>query len=125
MDHSSYFVKTKPVDLGGTFALFDSSATPIRNEWCDCGSASITGAWSTETRILLSFNIVLEGHGSTTSVRTNTFFEGVKSGKVDLRSRGNDTAIRLTCVSTGKLERDLAEHLGTGAKAMASSLAPE
>ncbi len=112
MDHSSFFIKTRPVDLGGVYRVFEGKAPPIRNRYCDCGTASISGAWSTETRILLSFNTVLESpRPDVTTARVNTFFEGVKEGKVDLRSRGNDTTIRLTCVSTGVLEKELQDYV--------------
>lgn len=112
MDHSSFFMKTKPVDLGATFSTFEAKALPIRNAWCDCGTASIAGAWTTESRILLSFNIVLESRGAAAATsHINTFFEGVKVGKVNLYSSGNDTSIKLTCVSTGRLEQEIAEYL--------------
>ena len=112
MDHSSFFIKTKDVDLGGTFALFEGKAPPIQNKFCDCGSASISGAWTTESRILLSFNIVLESaRPDATMMRVNTFFEGVKLGKVNLHSSGYDTTVQLTCVSTGALETELQDYV--------------
>ena len=81
---------------------------PVRNNWCDCGSANLANVWSSETRIGLSFNVVLEGlPNERTAVTVNTVFEGLKSGKRNLYASGNDTAIRLTCVSTGRLEREL------------------
>jgi len=44
-------------------------------------------------------------------VMTNTFFEGLKRGKRNLYASGYDTEIRLTCLSTGRLEREVAEFL--------------
>jgi hypothetical protein len=94
MDRGSFFINTKPISLGVIYRAFEGKAPPIRNQFCDCGSASITGAWSTETRILISFNIVVESpRPEVTVARVNTFFEGVKEGKVNLRSSGPGRAI--------------------------------
>jgi hypothetical protein len=114
MDHSSFFLKTKTVDLGTTFAGMDSrKQVQIKNDWCDCGSGELGNVWSSETQITLSFNIVLETLGpSRTTARTNVFFEGVMRGKTNLRASGFDTELKLTCVSTGRLEREVAEFLG-------------
>lgn len=113
MDHSSCFLKTEPVDLGTTYAGIDfGREVPIRNGWCDCGSATLANVWTSETRIALSFNIVLESPAqSKIVVMTNTFFEGLKRGKRNLYASGYDTEIRLTCLSTGRLEREVAEFL--------------
>jgi hypothetical protein len=114
MDHSSFFMKTKPVNLAVAYAgvTLGGKPLPVRNDWCDCGTAKLANVWSSEGRILLSFNIVLENRGPTaTSARINAFFEGVELGKRSLNASGYDTEMRLTCVSTGRLEREIAEFL--------------
>ena len=114
LDHSSFFIKTRPVDLGTSFEglTFTGSKTPIKTSACDCGTASMANVWSSATRILLSFNVILEKRtDSTTNVTVNTFFDGVKLGKRNLYASGYDTEMHLTCLSTGNFERDLVGYL--------------
>lgn len=117
MDHSSFFMKTGPVDLGATYGgvALSPKPIPITNRWCDCGKGTLANVWSSETRIMVSFNTVLEPKGeAATAVRINAFFEGVMLGKRSLYASGYDTQIRLTCVSTGSLEREIGDFLRKG-----------
>jgi hypothetical protein len=117
MDHSSFFMKTRPVDVGATYGgvALSPKAIPITNRWCDCGKGTLANVWSSETRIMVSFNIVLEQKNEApTTVRINAFFEGVILGKRSLYASGYDTQIRLTCVSTGSLEQEIGEYLRKG-----------
>ena len=114
MEHGSLFIKTKPVDLKSSFGgtTLAGKKVPIRNEWCDCGSGKMANVWKSETRILLSFNIILEKFGpSRTKVTVNTFFEGVMLGKRNLYSSGYDKVIQLKCISTGQMEAKLVSYL--------------
>ena len=114
MEHGSFFIKTKPVDLKSNFGgtTLAGKTVPIRNEWCDCGSGKMANVWKSETRLLLSFNIILEKYGSSgTVVTVNTFFEGTMLGKRNLYASGYDKAIQLQCVSTGRMEAKLISYL--------------
>lgn len=114
LDHSSFFVKTKPVDLTVSFAApkFGGKKIPLKNDWCDCGEAKIGNVWSTTHRILFTFNIVLRAQtANETDATINVFFEGAKLGKRNLYAGGYDVEIPLQCVSTGYLEQDLLRYL--------------
>lgn len=118
MDHSSFFIKTKAVDLATTFAGLDLGITgeiPIKNTWCDCGAAQLGNVWSSTSRIRLSFSIMLEADGTGASViRVNTFFEGVKLGRRNLYASGYDIEMPLTCLSSGRLESDIVAFIQDG-----------
>ena len=118
LDHSSFFIKTKPVDLTVTFAAssYAGKKIPLKNQWCDCGDAKIANVWSSSQRILLSFNIVLRSQAEdTTDAGINVFFDGVKLGKRNAYASGYDIEMPLQCVSTGKLEQDLLRYLAQSA----------
>ena len=120
LDHSSFFIKTRPVDLATSFRglSFKESSAPISTSSCDCGSGSMANVWSSTTRVHVSFNVILEPEGdAATRARVNAFFAGVKLGKRRLDTSGYDTEMRLTCVSTGNFERDLARFLERSASA--------
>jgi hypothetical protein len=114
LDHSSFFVKTRPVDLTVSFAApkFAGKKIPLKNEWCDCGEAKIGNVWSTAHRILFTFNIVLRAQAANeTDATINVFFDGAKLGKRNLYAGGYDVEMPLQCVSTGYLEHDLLRYL--------------
>ena len=114
LDHSSFFIKTKPVDLTLTYAAptYAGKKIPLRNQWCDCGDAKLANVWSTSQEILLSFNIVLRPiTPSSTNVTINVFFDGTKLGKRNAYARGYDIRMKLRCVSTGRLEHELLAYL--------------
>ena len=114
MDHSSYFIKTKPVMIvkgeGGT--NFTGETLPLVNEYCDCGEASIGNVWSTSSHIAYTYNIVLVPNlSSQTEVRVNAFFDGSYLGKRNFTSAGNDVGFDVKCVSKGTLEVKLLDYL--------------
>jgi hypothetical protein len=91
---------------------FAGKKIPLKNEWCDCGEAKIGNVWSTTTRILFTFNIVLRAQSaSETDATINVFFDGTKLGKRNLYASRSDVEMPLQCISTGNLERDLLRHL--------------
>jgi hypothetical protein len=114
LDHSSFFVKTKPVDLTVSFAApqFGGKKIPLKNDWCDCGEATIGNVWSSAHRILFTFNIVLRARtANETDATINVFFDGAKLGRRNLYAGGYDVEMPLQCISTGYLEQDLLRYL--------------
>jgi hypothetical protein len=111
MDHSSFFIKTTPINVQTVIkGLGTAKKVPLRNEWCDCGQISHSGAWSTGSSIAVSFNVVLEPVGEgRTRARVNAFYEGVALALYNLRAGYEKTDLR--CISSGKLESVTIEYL--------------
>jgi hypothetical protein len=111
MDHSSFFIKTRPVDLGTTFTT-PGLKVDLNNEFCDCGKARLANLYTQVNQIKASFNIVLLPKSAyETEATTNTFFDGRIVGRQDSNAVGYDFELPLKCVSTGVLENRLQTYL--------------
>src|ERR1041384_2317249 len=76
MDHSSYFIKTKPVELSASFTK-PGGQVELKNEFCDCGRAILENLYTQYNRVTVSFNIVSAAKSaSDTEATTNVFFAG-------------------------------------------------
>lgn len=107
LDHSSYFIKTRPTLLQQTIGgvAFSGNDVQLQNQWCDCGEASMANVWSTNAIIRVSYNIVLDQKSETqTEVRINAFFDGQYVGKRKTNVPGYDLQMPIECVSKGTLE---------------------
>ena len=109
MDHSSFFIKTQPVNLSH---VHGGGKIPLKNAWCDCGTPKLRNVWSTTHHIFFAFNILLDGRApKATAATINVFFNGKKLGKRNLYAPGYDVEVPLQCISTGKFEQDLLAYL--------------
>jgi hypothetical protein len=113
LDHSSYFIKTRPLDLTVTYAAstYAGKKIPLKNKWCDCGDARIANVWKSSQRVLFSFNIVLHEKPEGTTATINVFFDGMKLGQRSAYASGYDIEMPLQCVSSGLLEGELLQYL--------------
>lgn len=111
MDHSSFFIKTQPVELSTSFTK-PGVQVDLKNEFCNCGKAILEDLYTQYNRVTVSFNIVLAAKSANdTEASTNVFFEGRILGRRDSAAVGYDFELPLKCVSTGVLEDRLQKYL--------------